>query len=64
MGTTSLQIADIAAIEIEVSPWAYEEEAKKVIEIARALDIPIIAYSCVALSPYGMMGMAANLNLK
>ncbi|TFK89520.1 aldo/keto reductase [Polyporus arcularius HHB13444] len=35
----------IAAVEIEVSLWAYEEETKKVIATARELGIPVIAYS-------------------
>ncbi|KAG0705892.1 NADP-dependent oxidoreductase domain-containing protein [Suillus ampliporus] len=35
----------IAAVEIEVSPWAYEEEAKKVIATAEELGVAVIAYS-------------------
>ncbi|KAG1756512.1 NADP-dependent oxidoreductase domain-containing protein [Suillus paluster] len=35
----------IAAVEIEVSPWAYEEEGKKVIATAEELGIAVIAYS-------------------
>ncbi|KAJ2975363.1 hypothetical protein NUW54_g11743 [Trametes sanguinea] len=35
----------IAAVEIEVSVWSYEEEAKKVIETAKELGIAVIAYS-------------------
>jgi len=38
-------VQGIAAVEIEVSPWSYEEETKKVIAITQALDIPVIAYS-------------------
>ncbi|RPD59578.1 aldo/keto reductase [Lentinus tigrinus ALCF2SS1-6] len=40
-------IHPIAAVEIEVSLWAYEDETKKVIETARELGIPVIAYSQV-----------------
>ncbi|CDO72841.1 hypothetical protein BN946_scf185002.g26 [Trametes cinnabarina] len=35
----------IAAVEIEVSLWSYEEETKKVIETAKELGIAVIAYS-------------------
>jgi len=35
----------IAAVEIEVSPWSYEDETKKVIAIAKELDIAVVAYS-------------------
>ncbi|KAG9005727.1 hypothetical protein FRB90_010242 [Tulasnella sp. 427] len=38
-------VADIAAVEIEVSPWSYEDETRKVIAIAAERRIPIIAYS-------------------
>ncbi|KAG8914822.1 hypothetical protein FRC00_010578, partial [Tulasnella sp. 408] len=38
-------VAPIAAVEIEVSPWSYEEETKKVIATAEDLKIPVIAYS-------------------
>ncbi|KAG8986289.1 hypothetical protein FRB90_004104 [Tulasnella sp. 427] len=38
-------VAEIAAIEIEVSPWSYEEETERVIATAAELKIPIIAYS-------------------
>ncbi|RPD74974.1 aldo/keto reductase [Lentinus tigrinus ALCF2SS1-7] len=41
-------IHPIAAVEIEVSLWAYEDETKKVIETARELGIPVIAYSPLA----------------
>ncbi|KZT29616.1 Aldo/keto reductase [Neolentinus lepideus HHB14362 ss-1] len=37
----------IAAVEIEVSPWAYEPEAKKVIATAHELGIVVVAYSPV-----------------
>jgi len=39
------KVHGIAAVEIEVSPWAYEEETKKVIATAADLDIPVIGYS-------------------
>ncbi|CCM02342.1 uncharacterized protein FIBRA_04436 [Fibroporia radiculosa] len=35
----------ITAVEIEVSPWSYEEETKKVIATAGELGISVIAYS-------------------
>ncbi|EIN06640.1 aldo/keto reductase [Punctularia strigosozonata HHB-11173 SS5] len=35
----------IAAVEIEVSPWSYEEETKKVLATCRELEIPVLAYS-------------------
>jgi len=35
----------IAAVEIEVSPWSYEEETKKVIATAKDLGIAVVAYS-------------------
>ncbi|KAI8998519.1 aldo/keto reductase [Trametes punicea] len=35
----------IAAVEIEVSVWSYEEETKRVIATAKELGIPVIAYS-------------------
>lgn len=41
------KVHPIAAVEIEVSPWAYEDETKKVITTAQELGIPIIAYSFV-----------------
>ncbi|KAH9951869.1 aldo/keto reductase [Amylocystis lapponica] len=38
-------IHPIAIVEIEVSPWAYEEETKKVIATAEELGIAVAAYS-------------------
>jgi len=38
-------VAPIAAIEIEVSPWSYEEETKKVISTAKELGVAVIGYS-------------------
>ncbi|KAF7344514.1 Aldo keto reductase [Mycena sanguinolenta] len=35
----------VAAAEIEVNLWTYEEETKKVIQTARELNIAVIAYS-------------------
>lgn len=35
----------ITAVEIEVSPWSYEEETKKVIATAGELGISVVAYS-------------------
>ncbi|EPT06152.1 hypothetical protein FOMPIDRAFT_1021199 [Fomitopsis schrenkii] len=35
----------ITAVEIEVSPWSYEEETKKVIATAQELGIAVVAYS-------------------
>ncbi|KZV71887.1 aldo/keto reductase [Peniophora sp. CONT] len=37
--------APIAAVEIEVSPWSYEDETKNVISACAELGIAIIAYS-------------------
>ncbi|VDB82813.1 unnamed protein product [Peniophora sp. CBMAI 1063] len=37
--------ASITAVEIEVSPWSYEDETKKVIATCAELDIAILAYS-------------------
>jgi pyridoxine 4-dehydrogenase len=34
-------------VEIEVSPWSYEEETKKAIATAKELNITVAAYSCV-----------------
>jgi len=45
MVKTANSIVPIAAVEIQVSPWFYEESTKKVIETAKALGIPVIAYS-------------------
>jgi len=39
------KIHPIAAIEIEVSPWSYEEETRKVIATARELGVIVVAYS-------------------
>ncbi|KAG8888166.1 hypothetical protein FRB98_008275 [Tulasnella sp. 332] len=39
------KIVGVAAVEIEVSPWSYEEETKKVIATTQKLGIPIAAYS-------------------
>jgi len=38
-------VAPVAAVEIEVSPWSYEEETKKVIATAKELGVAVIAYS-------------------
>ncbi|KAG8908121.1 hypothetical protein FRB99_000149 [Tulasnella sp. 403] len=38
-------VAPVAAIEIEVSPWAYEEETKNVIQTAKELGVVVVAYS-------------------
>ncbi|THH01241.1 hypothetical protein EW026_g1408 [Hermanssonia centrifuga] len=35
----------IAAVEIEISPWSFEEETKKVLATAQELDIAVLAYS-------------------
>ncbi|KAG1742959.1 NADP-dependent oxidoreductase domain-containing protein, partial [Suillus occidentalis] len=40
-----LQVHPIAAVEIEVSPWAYKEETENVIATAKELGIAVIAYS-------------------
>jgi len=38
-------VHSIAAVEIEVSPWSYEEETKKVIATAKDLGTAVVAYS-------------------
>ncbi|KAG1827020.1 NADP-dependent oxidoreductase domain-containing protein [Suillus subaureus] len=38
-------VHSIAAVEIEVSPWEYGEEARKVIATAEELGVAVIAYS-------------------
>ncbi|KAG8999879.1 hypothetical protein FRB90_011921, partial [Tulasnella sp. 427] len=38
-------VVGIAAVEIEVSPWSYEQETRDVIETAADLKIPVIAYA-------------------
>jgi len=35
----------IAAVEIEVSPWSYEEETKRVIATAKDLGVAVVAYA-------------------
>ncbi|VDB82814.1 unnamed protein product [Peniophora sp. CBMAI 1063] len=37
--------APIAAVEIELSPWAYEDETKKVLAACEELGIAVVAYS-------------------
>jgi pyridoxine 4-dehydrogenase len=39
------QVHPVAAVEIEVSPWSYEEEQKKVIATATELNIAVLAYA-------------------
>ncbi|KZV73075.1 aldo/keto reductase [Peniophora sp. CONT] len=39
------ELVPIAAVEIEVSPWSYEEETKKVIAACAELSIAVVAYS-------------------
>lgn len=39
------KVHPIAAAEIEVSPWTYEEETRKVIAAAKELDVSVVAYS-------------------
>ncbi|CAE6433340.1 unnamed protein product [Rhizoctonia solani] len=39
------KVGKVAAVEIEVSPWAYEEETRKVIAAARELGTVVAAYS-------------------
>ncbi|KAJ6495292.1 aldo/keto reductase [Mycena sanguinolenta] len=47
----------VAAAEIEVNLWTYEEETKKVIETARELNIAVVAYS-----PIGKGFLTGKLN--
>ncbi|KIJ48635.1 hypothetical protein M422DRAFT_28368 [Sphaerobolus stellatus SS14] len=49
-------VLPIAAVEIEVSPFSYEEETKKVIATAGELNIPIAAYS-----PFGSGFMTGQI---
>lgn len=37
----------IAAVEIEISPFVYEDEAKAVVEATKELGIAVVAYSYV-----------------
>ncbi|KAH7915005.1 NADP-dependent oxidoreductase domain-containing protein [Hygrophoropsis aurantiaca] len=39
------EVHHITAVEIEVSPWSYEDETKRVIEAARKTGTAVIAYS-------------------
>jgi len=39
------KVAKVAAIEIEISPWSWEEETQKVIAAAEELDVAVIGYS-------------------
>jgi len=41
----AFSIHPIAAVEIEISPWSYEEETKKVIVAAKELGVAVLAYS-------------------
>jgi len=38
-------VVPIAAVEIEVSPWSYEDETKKVLATAEKLGVAVVAYS-------------------
>ncbi|KAF9505598.1 hypothetical protein BS47DRAFT_1353820 [Hydnum rufescens UP504] len=39
------KVHPIACVEIEVSPWSYEEETRKVITTAKELGVSVVAYS-------------------
>ncbi|KAF6749799.1 NADP-dependent oxidoreductase domain-containing protein [Ephemerocybe angulata] len=39
------EVYPVTAVEIEVSPWAYDENQKQVLEAARELGVSVIAYS-------------------
>ncbi|KAH7340268.1 hypothetical protein B0J17DRAFT_650553, partial [Rhizoctonia solani] len=39
------KVGKVGAVEIEVSPWAYEEETRKVIATTQKLDAVVAAYS-------------------
>ncbi|KAG8996475.1 hypothetical protein FRB94_008271 [Tulasnella sp. JGI-2019a] len=52
-------IHKVTAVEIEVSPWAYEDETKKVITTAKELGVTVIAYS-----PLGRGFLTGKLNPK
>ncbi|KAH7340283.1 NADP-dependent oxidoreductase domain-containing protein [Rhizoctonia solani] len=51
------KVGKVAAVEIEVSPWAYEEETRKVIATAQQLGTVVAAYS-----PLGRGFLAGKIN--
>jgi len=53
------KVHPIAAVEIEVSLWSYEEETKKVIAAAEELGVAVIAYS-----PLGYGAITGKVNLE
>ncbi|KAG8904575.1 hypothetical protein FRB99_001538 [Tulasnella sp. 403] len=55
----SVKVAHITAVEIEVSPWSYKEETKKVIQTAEEFGIVVLAYS-----PPGNGFLTGKLNSK
>jgi len=44
-GARMLYVHPIAIVEIEVSPWSYEEETKKFLQVAKELNITVAAYA-------------------
>jgi len=52
------KVHPIAAAEIEISPWSYEEETKKVIATAAELGIAVVGYS-----PLGRGFLTGKVNL-
>ncbi|EIN07515.1 aldo/keto reductase [Punctularia strigosozonata HHB-11173 SS5] len=52
-------VAPVAVVEIEISPWSYEEETRKVISTCKELGIAIAAYS-----PLGHGFLTGKLNPK
>ncbi|EJU05434.1 aldo/keto reductase, partial [Dacryopinax primogenitus] len=53
------KVAKVAAIEIEISPWSWEEETRKVIQGAKELDVAVIGYS-----PLGRGFLTGRFNSK
>jgi len=41
----AVKVHPVAAVEIEVSPWSYEEETKNVIAAAKQLGVSVVAYA-------------------
>ncbi|KZV71888.1 aldo/keto reductase [Peniophora sp. CONT] len=52
------EYAPIAAVEVEISPWSYEDEAKNVIATCSELGIAVVAYS-----PLGQGFLTGQLTL-
>ncbi|KAG8940467.1 hypothetical protein FRC03_005449 [Tulasnella sp. 419] len=55
----AVAVSPIAAVEIEISPWAYEEETKKVIGTEDRLGVTTIEYT-----PLGRGFLSGKLQLE